>query len=95
MRTVWKFPLWVNRWTTVAAGEGPVVLAAIDPQSGAPAVWIEHEVPYQFGGEIAPPPGPGRQFIVVGTGREIRDGRHVGSMVDRNYVWHVYEREPT
>lgn len=96
MRTIWKFPLRVGHWSNIQAGPGPVVLAAVDPASGAPAVWIDLEVGERAPMMEGPPsvaPRPQRQFLVVGTGREVDPGDvHVGSMIDRDYVWHVFER---
>lgn len=89
MRTVWKFPLSVRGWTETAMGAAsygatPVVLAALDPATGAPAVWLE-------GDDDGEPLR--RVFGVFGTGHEIgEDCQHVGSMIDRDFVWHIYER---
>lgn len=86
MRTIWKFPLNMRGWNEVGVGGvSQVVLAAIDPASGAPAVWIDHD---PDGAPMA------RSFVVVGTGHEIPDpdAEHVGSMIDRTFVWHIYER---
>ncbi len=33
-----------------------------------------------------------RRFIVAATGQVV-DGRHVGSCLDRAFVWHVFELE--
>lgn len=87
MRVVWKFPLQVRGWNRVEVGlAAKVVLTAIDPASGAPAVWIEHLV--DEGGHPQP-----RFFGVFPTGGRIAaNADHVGSMVDRTFVWHIYER---
>lgn len=99
MAVIWKFPLRVLKFTEIACGPGPVRLAALDPASGAPAVWIEHE-PKQIERPEANPPdtpdlpdrGGVRRFIVIGTGHDIDpDWQHVGSMIDRSFVWHVFE----
>lgn len=90
MRTIWKFPLSLGGlgWQAVKAGSGPVVLCDLDPATGAPAVWIEHdpEELRQF---------PVREFGIFPTGGPIAaDAEHRGSLIDkpRHLVWHVYER---
>jgi hypothetical protein len=89
MRTIWKFPLQMRGWNEVEMGAADdqttqVVLAAIDPESGAPAVWIA-------GDDEGPPMK--RSFGVFPTGGRIaEDAEHVGSMIDRTFVWHIYER---
>lgn len=85
MKAIWKFPLQMRGWNTVKVGVlGKIVLVAVDPESGAPAVWIEH---YPEGLQDE------RQFGVFPTGGGIaEDADHVGSMIDRTFVWHVYER---
>lgn len=97
MRTIWKFPLNFGVWNDVEVGmddTATIVLTAIDPASSAPAVWIEHD----------PSASPvTMSFFVVGTGQEVPgstrledDGmspvEHVGSMIDGDFVWHVYQR---
>lgn len=89
MRTVWKFPLHMRGWNDVEMGEDAdhttkVVLAAIDPATGEPAVWIEGD---DEGRPMA------RSFGVFPTGGRIAaDAEHVGSIIDGAFVWHVYER---
>lgn len=94
MRTVWKFPLLrMHGWNDVAMGanaEGvtQVVLAAIDPSSGLPCVWIEGD---DTGAHMT------RSFGVFPTGGMIEDKKHepiehVGSLIDGSLVWHIYER---
>jgi len=98
-RVVWKFPLRVGRYERVPAGPGKVVLAEIDLSSGAPAVWIEQEAgqvpapPFGEMGNVAFTEPSSRTFIVIRTGAEVdEDWTHVGSMRDRTFIWHVYER---
>ena len=85
MRTIWKYPLDMRGWNRVPIGpDAKVVLAAIDPASGAPAIWVDLD-PDTDRGE--------RQFAVIGTGHDIEPGaKHVGSMIDRSFVWHIFER---
>lgn len=96
MRVIWKFPLSMRGWNAVPIGpDAKVVLAAIDPASGAPAIWVEHEPadPAQALGDTSSIEGPRRHFGVFPTGGSIaEDADHVGSMIDRTFVWHIYER---
>lgn len=89
-RTIWKFPITVGGITPINIPVGAQVrLAALDPASGAPAIWIELD-----------PEAPmiNRRFVIYGTGHEIEgDGGspsdlHVGSLIDGDFVWHIYER---
>lgn len=90
-RTVWKFPLLQQDWQSVAvAGPSYVRLVDIDPVTGAPAIWVEHEPE----GKARP-----REFKAIGTGEAVPakgpEGQivHVGSVVSRlGIVFHVYER---
>lgn len=85
MRTIWKFPLSVTKVTAISVpADAPIRLAAIDPASGGPAIWIELD-------EEAP--RIERRFWIYGTGHDIDVDSlvHVGSMVDRTFVWHVFE----
>lgn len=90
MRTIWKFPLSLNGWQPVAHGrESKVVLVAIDPATGAPAIWIEHIPPASSDARVQ------RHFGVFPTGGTIAtNADHVGSLIDRDLVWHIYERRP-
>lgn len=83
-RVVWKWPVVVGGFTAIQVPvDAPVALVAIDPLSGRPAVWIEQEVAAER---------VERKFRIYGTGEPITvDDRHVGSVVDRGFVWHVYE----
>lgn len=91
-RTIWKFPIAIGSITTIsipADDECPpnkplAVLAGLDPATGGPALWIE----------LNPDaPRVERRFIIHGTGHEIdEDETHVGSLIDRDFVWHIYER---
>jgi Tfp pilus tip-associated adhesin PilY1 len=85
-RTIWKFTLKVGRWETISLPPAAkVIFAAIDPQSGAPAIWVDLDVD-DMGCKD-------RLFAVFGTGREIDDDAiHRGSMLDGSFVWHVFER---
>jgi hypothetical protein len=88
-RAVWKFPLEIGGITSATVSAGYVVLAAIDPASGKPAIWIEHRLDGLK---------DERRFVVYGTGHPIPgnggypDDLHVGSVIDGSFVWHIYER---
>ncbi len=90
MRTIWKFLIAIGPITTIEVpGTAVVRLAAIDPETGGPAIWVELETD-QFRTK--------RRFAIHRTGGEIdTDGAfpdYVGSMVDRSFVWHIFELRP-
>ncbi len=89
-RVIWKFPINVTKVTAIEIPEAAQIrLAALDPASGAPAIWVELN-----------PEAPRRErlFRVYGTGHPIDgDGGypydiHVGSVIDRTFVWHIFEQ---
>jgi hypothetical protein len=89
-RVIWKFPVGIGPVTTIKAPRsGRVVLAGLDPADGGPAIWVELD-------PEAPPEE--RHFVIYPTGKEIDgDGGypfdiHVGSLIDRTFVWHIYEK---
>lgn len=96
-QTIWKYQLRVRKWIRLSALPGPVRMAAIDPASGAPAIWIQHDIePVGMLGDDTPSheQRPTRLFGVFGTGDVIDpEDEWVGSMVDRNFIWHVFERK--
>lgn len=48
------------------------------------ALWYEHSNPDRL---------QSRFFEVFGTGQNIQEDRHhVGTVMDGDYVWHIYER---
>jgi hypothetical protein len=89
-RVVWKFPLQMRGWNLIGIGpEAKVVLTGIDPESGAPTIWVEHDPEQMIETD------KGRAFGVFPTGGTLAaDADHVGSMIDRTFVWHIYERRP-
>jgi hypothetical protein len=97
MQTIWKFPLDMRGWKQIVLPAlSTIVLTGIDPASGAPAIWVELEVT-EDGGPDGDPVIEGevrtRWFGVFPTGGRIAENaRHVGSMIDRSFVWHIYER---
>lgn len=91
-RTVWKFPLSLDGPTVILVpSTALVILAALDPLTGAPAIWLELD---------PESPRKERRFVIYGTGHPIEgDGGypsdlHVGSAIDGQFVWHIYERRP-
>jgi len=91
-RVVWKFPIAIGPITTISIPSSDedhphkplAVLAGLDPATGGPALWIELD---------PDAPRVDRHFVVRGTGHPIdEDEIHVGSLIDRNFVWHIYER---
>lgn len=86
MRTVYKYPVPVGPLLTVNLPQGAkIVLAAIDPASGGPAIWVEQDTD-RILTQV-------RRFVIHATGDNqiMPNELHVGSMIDRNFVWHVYE----
>jgi hypothetical protein len=88
MRTVWKFtiPLHSKARDTLSfdapAGAEPT-LVGIDPATGDIGIWLEVETDR---------PKELRTFSVVGTGHRVpADWRRAGSVIDGQFVWHVYE----
>ena len=89
-RVVWKFPVGLQSATSIELlALARVVLAGLDPATGGPAIWVELD---------PEAPRANRRFLIYGTGQPIEgDGGypsdiHVGSIIDRDFVWHVYER---
>lgn len=86
MKVIWKFPLEIGSENRIFVNQFyRVVLTAMDHASGKPAVWIEHD-----------PTGTmmSRTFVIFGTGQQINGPphAHVGSVIDGQFVWHIYER---
>lgn len=91
MRKVLKFTIAFNYWTgvMVPGDVTQVVLVGTDPATRKPAIWIEVD-PDQDSAE--------RSFAVIGTGFPIPEEpepfpvKHVGSYIDGQMAFHVYER---
>ena len=86
MITIWKFPLDLGVENVVNIDRfARVVMTAIDPDSGRPALWFEHN-PH---GQKAD-----RKIVIFGTGVDIQGPAHshMGSVIDGPLVWHIYER---
>lgn len=85
MKTVWKFPLSHRSVNTVALPLGTIFLhVGIDPDEGGVAFWAQVE---------RGAPCVDRRFVIYGTGRDVYPHDvHIGTVIDRGYVWLVYER---
>lgn len=89
-RTIWKFPIAIGEITEIELPRlARVGMAGLDPATGSPAIWVELD---------PEAPRVTRRFLIYGTGHPIEgDGGYasdlyVGSLMDRAFVWHVYER---
>lgn len=89
-RVIWKFVISHHEQTVLSIPKSATIkLTGVDPQSRQPALWIEldPELERTF-----------RAFEIVATGQTIDgDGgypydTHVGSVIDTNFVWHIYEK---
>jgi hypothetical protein len=88
VRTIHKFPLsFTDGWQTVEMQSSvrPVLVAM---QHGVPTLWCDVDAD-------ADGVAFKREFCVVGTGHTApSDGEHVGSVIDGQFVWHIFERMP-
>lgn len=84
MKTVWKFPVSRASITRIDIPfDAKIALVGLDPATGGVAIWVQLEKTAEK---------ETRRFRVYGTGQDIEpDDRHVGSVIDRDFVWHVYE----
>lgn len=83
-RAIWKYPLELKAFQTVKMPRGgQVILVAI--QNSSITLWVEFR---DDASEIEV------SFYIVGTGRNVPEAaeKHVGSVTDGAFVWHVYER---
>lgn len=90
-RVIWKFAIAIRGITPIqipADSESPpsrplAVLTGLDPATGGPALWVELD-PEADRVE--------RRYQIRATGEKIaEDETHVGSLIDRGFVWHIYE----
>lgn len=83
MKRVYKYPLQIGE-TTLPLPSGAKVLS-VAMQAGVLMLWAEVWPDNE---------AEQRTFTVHGTGHPIpADGRrHIASVIDREFVWHVYER---
>jgi hypothetical protein len=84
MKTVWKYPLKMEVFT-----EQPVEvpscakLVHVGWIGNSPALWFEVDSEERV--------KEARHFVVYGTGRQMGDGVHRGTVINDGYVWHIYE----
>lgn len=84
MKAVWKFPVLSTgpMWIDVPDA-AKIIMVDRDPATGLIAFWAEVDTQ----ATMVP-----RHFEVVGTGRGISaDAEHVGSVIIKDLVWHLYE----
>ena len=82
MKTVWKYQLAnFNPLQARISVESKIVHFAM--QNQVPTVWVEI---------VSDGALPLRTFEIFGTGHEIPDyAKHVGTVQDGQFVWHLYE----
>lgn len=89
MNTVYKYPLReaIGNVNAIGMPEGAKIIhVGLDP-NGACCLWAEVNT-LRFLVQ--------RKFVIVGTGHSLDDpifdpSKHVGSLVDAPFVWHIYE----
>jgi len=84
MTTIWKFPLLSTGPCEIDVPlPGAIRLVDRDPATGLGAFWAE----------VHPAAAvKARRFEIVGTGHPVpADAEHVGSFVQGDYVWHLFE----
>ena len=86
-KTVWKFPLELERLTTVAMPAGARIISVGRQKAGVPTIWAEVDSE-ETAKEI-------RVFLIVGTGHPLPeiDLAFVGTVFDEPFVWHIYETD--
>lgn len=86
MRTIFKYPIAITDEQEICVKKeggtrSKIVHVGLDP-AGQPCVWIEH-----FPGNYIET----WKIRIIGTGHDISGAlSHVGSFVQRSFVWHVY-----
>jgi len=84
MRKIYKYNLFHNSsCPVILTRTGKIVHVGFDPL-GIGSIWIEVEPDSDM---------VNRQLYIVATGGELPDAatNHVGSFVDGQFVWHIYE----
>lgn len=80
-RVVYKYPVSFGLVVSVPGPAKPVLFAR---QGEMLYAWIEHPREAE---EVT------LAFVVVGTGHDVPDGmEHVQSLVDGDFVWHLYSK---
>ena len=84
MKTIWKFLIGSTGPCDIDVPTGcELVHVDRDPATGLMAFWAEVEP------DVGKSP---RRFKIVGTGHPIPKGAaHRGTMIQGDYVWHLYE----
>lgn len=84
MRTIWKYPIEITDKQTISIEEdAKFIHVSLDPK-GEPCLWFECD---------DTKPTKKRTIRVFGTGHPLPDDvplKHLGSFVERCFVWHVY-----
>jgi len=85
MRTIYKYPIQVQDHVNVQTYLGAKFIHAA-MQEESLCIWLEVDTdqPMTF-----------KDFEIYGTGHVVsmrpEDGRHAASVLDRQFVWHIYE----
>lgn len=86
MKTVWKFPI-LGGFEQLPMPRGAKILHVAD-QGGIITLWAEVDTTAER---------VRRGVVVVGTGRPLPqgEGSHVGTVMQGEYVWHLYLEDET
>jgi hypothetical protein len=83
VRTVWKYPLLIEKPTVHAIPSDDVIVHVAD-QGGVPTIWTIVDSDNEL---------ERRTFIVTGTGHPVTDddASYIGTAVGPIFVWHIWE----
>lgn len=84
MKVVHKFEVFSSDNSTRIALPRDAKIVLVDNQKETIQIWVELD-PASRNTVI-------REFKIFGTGQSVT-GTHVGSFIEGQYVWHVYEQE--
>jgi hypothetical protein len=86
---VWKFPLLWAEANQDMPTSARIIHVGMDPGSDQIALWAIVDPKQEM---------ETRRFAILATGASLhypeRGGVHIGSVIDGNYVWHVFETPP-
>lgn len=83
MKTIYKYRIDGVKHLELPEG-AKVIHAAM--QNNSPHIWVEYPV------FVDSDDFEERRFTCYGTGFEVPDSSiHIGSMIDEDFVWHIYE----
>lgn len=87
MRTIWKFPILGGWFEQLPMPRGAKILHVAD-QGGIINLWAEVDTTAER---------VRRTVVVVGTGHSLPegDGSHIGTVMQGQYVWHIYIEDET